>query len=341
MQKYHDLKYVGLISNQLQHFKIKKQNPYLATFRCPFCGDSQKKKFKTRGYFYEEEDHLQFKCHNCSKSMPFKTFLWNQDTKLYGEYKLDSIKDSPSKPIKQPHYAFFEKPKFSTGPLKTLKKISSLRETHGAKQYVVERKIPVDKHHTLYYCPKFYAWVNSIVPGKFSDKVLAYDEPRLIIPFLDQQGELFGFQGRSFRKNTDLRYITIMLDENKPKVFGLNTVDFTKPFFVVEGPIDSLFLPNCIAMAGSDVDLSLFPSEKMTVVYDNEPRNKEIILKMEKAIEQGYRVCVWPQTIEYKDINDMLMKGGMSSGQIRELISSNSSNGLRAKLALTVWKKCE
>jgi hypothetical protein len=159
--------------------------------------------------------------------------------------------------------------------LKDLKKVSQLKADHPVKQYIIKRQIPSDTHYKLFLCMKFKAWVNTMLPGKFEDT--ENDEPRLILPFLDQDKKLFGFQGRSFKK-TGIRYITIILDDEKPKIFGLDTMDPSKDIYVVEGPIDSLFLPNGIASAGGDLITPLnyldVQKDKFVVVYDNEPRNK-------------------------------------------------------------------
>jgi endonuclease V-like protein UPF0215 family len=178
-----------------------------------------------------------------------------------------------------------------------------------------------------------------MIPDKFNDKV--ENEPRLIIPFLDENKKLFGFQGRSFKKN-GLRYITIMLDESKPKIFGLDTVDRSSDIYLVEGPIDSLFIPNAIASAGSDLisqlQLTDLPKENMIVVYDNEPRNKEIVQKIEKTIEAGYRVCIWPISIEHKDINDMVL-AGYTPEQVKEIIDECTYSGPTARLHFAIWRK--
>jgi len=227
-------------------------------------------------------------------------------------------------------------------PLKQLKKISSFSPESVVKQYVMNRKIPTEYHYKLFFCKEFKKWVNSFISDKFDTESLTREEPRLIIPFLDKENKLFGFQGRSFKKTTALRYITIMLDEDKPKLYGLDTVDINKDIYVVEGPIDSMFLPNAIASAGSDITSNLnYVTEDMSkfiIVYDNEPRNKDINKKIARAIDSGYRVCIWPNSLELKDINDMHM-AGMSIQKIVDLIQQNTYNGLEAKLKFAMWKK--
>ena len=169
-------------------------------------------------------------------------------------------------------------------------------------------------------------------------------EQRIIIPFFDKNKQLITFQGRAFT-NTLLRYITIKMDEDSPKIFGLDRLDLEKQFYVVEGPFDSMFLPNCIAMAGSDVNLksqieisSALDKHTGTMVFDNEPRNAEIISRMEKVIDIGWNVCIWPESMKQKDLNDMTM-GGIQETKLIEIINTNTYFGLLAKTHLATWRK--
>ena len=89
-------------------------------------------------------------------------------------------------------------------------------------------------------------------PEKFQN--INIDYPRLVIPFFDKSGKMFAYQGRAFG-NEQPRYITLKLEDNKEKIYGLERIDFEDHVYVVEGPLDSLFLDNCLAVAGADLDL--------------------------------------------------------------------------------------
>ena len=328
-------KYVGLLSNRLERFTRVNQKTY--TFRCPICGDSKRNSYKTRGYIYQKQDRMLYFCHNCGASMSFGNFLKTIDHTLHNEYMQERFMEKQGNvQKKEPDITSFKKPVFQTNsPLKTLKKISGLEELHPAKRYVVKRKIPPRFHHKLYFCPKFKAWINTVIPGKFKGE--EGDEPRLIIPLIDKKNNVFGVQGRSFKPD-GIRYITIMFDENNPKVFGLDDIDYDKPVYVVEGPIDSMFLENAIAMAGSDLPFHYFDEfrkETLTFVYDNEPRNKQIVKRMEDVIERGYNIVLWPEDMEQKDINDMVLAGLNPMS----IIKQNTYSGLGAMMKLTQWKK--
>lgn len=333
-----DHKYINLLSSRLERFGRVNANTY--RFRCPICGDSQKDTRKTRGYVYMRKGTLKFFCHNCNASMGLPWFIKTLDPTLYTEYLKERMVENGHKDETQEFVDKMKTPVFikNTG-LKDLKKISQLRADHPVKEYVTKRLIPTDTHYKLFLTMKFKAWVNTMLPEKFED--LENDEPRLIIPFLDKDKNLFGFQGRSFKK-TGIRYITIILDEDKPKIFGLDTMDDTKDIYMVEGPIDSLFLPNGIASAGGDLISPLqqldVHKSKFVVVYDNEPRNKETIKKIEKAIDSGYRVCIWPTVLEQKDINDMVL-AGYTTDKVKEIIDDCTYSGPTARLHFALWRK--
>ena len=234
-----------------------------------------------------------------------------------------------------PDIGKFTQPKFMKGPspLKSLKKISSLKHDHPVKRFVDKRRIPSTLHFELFFAPKFYEWVNRIVPNKFPS--LKGDHPRLVIPFFDENNKMFAFQGRAFG-NEIPKYITIILDPDKNKIYGLNRLDSTKQIQVTEGPIDSMFLDNCVAVAGAD--FSGLPVDNTTIIFDNERRNVEILKQIEKTIDLGYNVVLWPDDVKEKDINDMIL-AGRTKEEVQSIINKNSYQGNMAKIRFTKWRK--
>jgi len=224
-----------------------------------------------------------------------------------------------------------EVPKFNkTNPLSKIKKVSQLKYDHPIKKYIEKRKIPTKHHYRLYFAKKFKTWINEIIPNKFEN--VGKDEPRLVIPFLDQHGKCFGVSARGFDPK-GIRYITIMFDE-RPKIFGLDTVNFAQPYYIVEGAIDSFFLENAIAMNGAEGNGNA-AGDNAIYVFDAEPRNKEIHKRMEKVIKAGYKVCIWPTDVPGKDINEIYLAGL----DPEKLIEDNTYQGLQAELKLSAWRK--
>lgn len=337
-----DLQHATQLSNRLERFKIKSTNPYKINFRCPFCGDSHKSKIKARGWLLEDpkDRNFHFYCHNCNLSYSFHNFLKAIDPMVYKDYitakYVDKVKTSNnySTPTLVDDSQFTTKTtRTFSDPLKKIKKISQLKYDHPVRQYIDKRRIPHNQHYRLYYVPKFMQWINTIIPDKFPNT--SKDHPRLIMPFIDENGKCFGVSGRGFDPN-GLRYITIMF-EDRPKIFGLDKVDFDKPYKIVEGAIDSLFVDNAVAMAGADGNVSgLKNLDNATFVFDNEPRNKEIHDRMSKIIRGGYSICIWPSNISQKDINDMYLHGITN---IDDIITQNTYRGLEANLKLATWRK--
>lgn len=337
-----DESYLRLASARLP--KFKQLGPHRFNARCPICGDSQRNRNKARFHAFEHTNKgsLVCYCFNCSYKASFDSFLKEIDPDLHKQYLLEKFRMNGDQPKAETSFKQ-EKPAFEIKPIKDLKKISQLKPEHPAKKYVEKRLIPSYVHYKLFYCPQFKKWANTKLPDKFDEDSLTRDEPRLILPFLTVDKKMYGFQGRSFDPNSEVKYITIMLDKTHPRIFGLDTADFEKRLYCVEGPIDSLFLSNAIASCGGDIDVELSlincSKENIVVVYDNEPRNKETVRKMSKAITKGFKVCIWPSELEQKDINDMI-KAGYTADEIETMIDKCTYKNLEAELVLTQWKRC-
>jgi len=209
-----------------------------------------------------------------------------------------------------------------------------LDENHPAVKFLLQRNLPRDAWNDIYFCPKFFEFSNTLIENKFPS--LDGDHPRMVIPFRNKDGEIFAYQGRAFGKEKQ-KYITIVLDKEHPKIFGMDRVDTTNVFYVVEGPIDSLFIQNSVAVAQSDLRLPDY-KDKAVLVPDNEPRNKEVCRQIDKFIQEDYSVVIWPKGIKEKDINDMILSG-ITSAEIMGIIHSNTHKGLQAQTVFNSWKR--
>jgi transcription elongation factor Elf1 len=317
-----DSKYIGLISSRLQKFKRVKADLY--NFRCPICGDSQKNKSKTRGYLYSVKADMNFRCHNCGASMTFSNFLKEMDPIIHKQYVFERFKGGKTgrgTVVEEPKFNF-EQPKFK--PKLDLPKAS---ENPDAKKYLESRKLDPDK---FYYTDRFKHWSNTH-KETFDD--VRYDEPRIIIPLI-YRNNVVGFQGRSLGPNK-VKYITVMLNDDAPKIYGLDSIRTGIPVYVTEGPFDSTFISNSIAMCGADGDVGKWGVGSPVWIYDNEPRSKEIVARIFRTIDRGESVVIWPTNIGEKDINDMVLAGH----DVQSVVESNVYSGLKAKLQFNTWKK--
>jgi transcription elongation factor Elf1 len=325
-----DVKYINLISSRLSKFKKVKANLY--NFRCPICGDSQKQKNKARGYLYQVKNNTNYKCHNCGISISFSSFLKDLDPETHKQYVFEKFKDGKSGKNFQTESPedIFERLKSSKPNFKRNVAIDlpDAFSVDVSRDYLETRAIFKGKY---FYAKNFQEFVNSIKPDTFPNT--KYGEQRIVIPLV-RNNKLIGVQGRAISTNP-IKYLTIMLDEDAPKIYGLDTINKELPVYVVEGPFDSSFINNSVALCGSDGDICDLEGNTKVFVYDNEPRNKEIVSRIERCIEQGERVVIWPSHIRDKDINDMVLSGH----DVQKIVESNVYQGLQAKLKFTTWKK--
>lgn len=261
---------------------------------CPFCESKEAFKFR-------EKKTWMFLCHDCQRYMPFdKTGIKDNGPSITSHSNVDY-----------------------SSLLGLCVRVDNLEPSHKFRKYCEYRKIPLDK---VYYTNQFNELSNYAGTP-------VQDKERLVLPFFDEDGKLFAVQGRSLEKD-QIRYITLMFDKTKDKIFGLESADTTRDFFVLEGPIDSFFVKNAVAMAGSDVSLNKYISNAI-ICYDNEPRSNEIVSKMKKSLEDGYRIVIWPDSIKQKDANEMVLNGI----DVDHIIQNNIYSGLSGLLHLNTWKK--
>ena len=348
MSLWIDVKYANMIGPRLRNFKHKSE--FLWNYSCCVCGDSKTHRAKARGYIYHVKGSLFVKCHKCGYSTNLGNFIKFVDPVLHSEYVLEKYKEGVT-PTVMPVRAKAKhdltklpeifKPKLTDAVLDRLKRLDNLPPEHPAVKYVLKRQIPKKYLNLLYFAPRFMTYTNSVVPNKFKQEVVKeHEHPRLIIPYFNKHGKCFAFQGRAFGKE-DPKYYTIKVDDTEEKIFGLDRIDYSKRVYITEGPLDSLFIPNAIAVSGSSFNTPTVCALKTnaTVVYDNEPRSKELTKLIKKTIEDGFSVCLWPDSIDQKDINEMVL-AGKTPEQILDIIDNNTYSGAIAMLKFTTWRKC-
>lgn len=336
MSLFLDVQYLNEISYRFE--KFTKKGPYLYNLRCPICGDSSRNKHKARGYFYQGKDGLSFKCHNCGATRSFGSMLQEYEPLAYRRYKVEKFKQAQPIQVAPKKMEPVEKP-LSMDDFEFLTPVLNLPKNHESKKYLFERMIPLQYWRLFWYVEKtrFLNALSDKYIGKYSS-----EEPRLVIPFFGPNKELLGVTCRSFEVNPRTRYLSLKLvDDETSMIFGQERFDRTLPGYVVEGPIDSLFLPNCLANGNASLYQigDVVDKSKTTLVFDNQPRNKDVCLQINRAINKGYRVTMWPDSIEAKDINEMVMSG-LSQEDILYMIEKNSYSGLTAQVHMKQWRKC-
>lgn len=312
-------------------------------FSCPICGDSAKARHKARGYIYLKKGEYLYHCHNCPITMKFTTFLRNHVTSLYEDYIRHVIEytmgDKKKEEVVVPQTTVIENPNsytFDLGHYNCVE-VEALDRDHPCIQYLIKRKIPEYVWDRLLYTEDFSELY--YLDRRYSNTKKVH-EPRLVIPFIDNNGHLIALQGRAIVDHSKLRYITVRLTDD-PLLYGLDEIDASEKVHVTEGPIDSFFLPNAIAVAGGHLSRAKeFVDPATTIIVpDNERRNSNIIKTLEEAVELGFSVCLWPIDINQKDVNSMIIDGGYSVDELVSIIDANTSQGFEAKLLLSQWRR--
>lgn len=342
MAIYIDNKYVRLISSRLRNFKQKKDGLY--NFSCPFCGDSKKNLLKARGYIFQKGTDLYYRCHNCGVGTNVAGLLKCVDASLHSEYVLERYKSGQTNnghtansilQITTPKFGRVEKQKV----FEHAEWCDKLPPGHFCLEYLERRRVPKEHYKLLLFTNKYRQFVNTLLPN--NDKQLT-DDARLVIPFYDENDDLIAISGRALEtSDKTLRYVTIRTNDSQNKlVYGKDRINLQEKVYLVEGPIDSLFLNN--ALASGDANLALtaqdIKANNLVLIFDNEPRNREIVKMMERAIKLNHNIVIWPKNISGKDINEMVMSG-ISAGEIESIISSNTFSGLRAQMNFNLWKR--
>ena len=337
-----DSKYIRLVSFRLRNFKQKKD--YLWNFSCPICGDSQKNKLKARGYVFQKGTDLFYTCHNCGIGLSLGNFLKHIDPTVHKEYVLERYTSGKSNNssfantvlnISPPKFDKVEKQKV----FEHAEWCDKLPSGHYCLEYLSKRQIPKEFYSKLLFTQHYKQFVDILIPNHGKQIV---DDARLVIPFYNEYNDLIAVSGRALEtSDKTLRYVTIRTEESDKKlVFGMDRIKLSEPVYIVEGPIDSLFIKNCIASGDANLSLTAqnISAGKKILIFDNEPRNKEIVKMMQDAIKSGHNVVIWPDKIQGKDINEMILNGN-SPTEIERIISSNTKSGLEAQTAFVFWKK--
>lgn len=341
MSTWIDLKYINQISHRLERFSWVRPSK-VARCRCPICGDSFTDKTKTRGYFLVNSDVTVFYCQNCNANLPFSKFLEYHFQHEFQEYKMEVFAENrpfQSRTVKQEEFKIDATPVFA--PKEFLRqhcvKVGDLPKNHPVNQYLERRRI---RFTDLWYTERFGDTVCEFEEVYRSQNIP--NEPRLVIPYRNPDGSLNGFQGRALGKSK-LRYITIKKETVPDIIFGMDRVNFSKTVFVLEGALDATFIPNSIAVNGSSLQRlnNMFTQEqleKCVFMFDNEPRNPQIVGNMKKLMEMGHRVVVWCRETP-KDVNEMILSG-MTMRELVELIRDSIESGLSGLMKLAMWKRC-
>jgi len=343
---YIDRKYLLFISPRLDRFKEKKTD--LFNFRCPFCGDSKKSKIKARAYIYRGGNDYFFRCHNCHVSTTFNSFLKHMDAQQYKAYCMENYVERDNKFVKHDTPNIKE---MLTGPKPAnrfkkiidldIPSINDLPKEHYARVYIENRRIPAFFWSEIFYTDYFKDFLDKNFPDH-GKKDLPND-PRLILLYTTPDQTITTVAGRSLEPDNRIRYISVKVTDDK-KVFGIHHLVPNQKVYITEGQFDSMFLPNAVASGDANLRgmaeyLKTLGHHNLVLVFDNQPRNKDVVREVGYAIEENRAVVLLPYDPNSKDINEMI-RMGMSKKEVRDLIDSHTYQGLMSNMKFIEWRKC-
>lgn len=330
MSRYLDDKYIGQVCFSFRNFKRKSSSLY--NFACPYCNEGSSRT-KTRGFLFVKEGDWRFFCHNCSVSRQFKTFLKEQNPLLYKEYLMEVLAEK--KDTKEVSFETLESIFKNDSRVEELDNLlvrcDNLSSKHTANQYLIKRHILKD--YDRFYYSSNLSILKQVFPGY--EDVKFFDEDRIVFPVRNKQSKLIGVVCRAISDKSKLRYVNLRRSD-ETLLFNIENINFSELKYVVEGPIDSLALPNCVAAIGSDLMKCVDVFDKNTVyIFDNQPKNREVVKKMEYLATKGVKMVVWPSSLEEKDINEMINE----EIDPLEIINTHTYSGLTLSLKIKEWKK--
>jgi hypothetical protein len=335
-------KYANAISSRLRNFKNLGNDGF--RFSCPLCGDSKKNKYKARGHIYRKKDQFFYRCFNCNVSTTFESFLKQVAPDLNNEFRYERFaamrEDRKTFEVEQEIEAMDERNDRLNNLSfeKIIYPIYSLHDNHKAKLYVQKRKIPFLNWKYLYYTDDFKKVALELDPIKA--KNMPDNDERVVIATLDRDDKIMGVAARSLDPKNEKKYVHLKASDKYPKLFGMDRIkNFNGTSFVFEGAFDSLFFDNSLATCDSDLAYANIYYKDIILVHDNEPRNANIVRNVKRCIENGFRVCIWPSDNSFKDVNEMIVDGGMYIEDIRKIMLDNTFEGMRAELAFGRWNK--
>jgi len=272
---------------------------------CPSCREGKSWGKKKRLYYIVKEDYLY--CQNCGRSWKPINWIIEQSGQSYHEIMEEAKGFDSSIGVKTRKY---EKSPAGTLPEDSINLFDNTQLTYykdnkvvqDALQYIITRRLntAINKPRALFISVKDFI-----------------HKDRLIIPFYDANNQIEFYQTRAIYKKDEINRPKYLSKQGANKsIFGIRNIDPNLEYlFVLEGPIDSMFIVNGIAVGGVSLsekqETQLEKYKFMTKIWilDNQLDNKEVKDKMNELIDKGEKVFIWPKELkDYKDVNEICQK---------------------------------
>ena len=336
-----DQKYINFVISRLDQGSKIKQNEWVA--RCPVCGDSKKSQFKRRFHISFAKGEYLCHCFNCDYAASFYGFLKDYFPDLYKDYKFEKIKEDgigSKRPKRKKSNSTSKVLLESSGPSK-VNGLIKIRKGDLAYTYLESRHVQEYVNKYFFYTDNFQEFIN-----KFRKDKEVFDGPSIVVPLLDFNKQVIGFQARvlpKYQNKARQRYYTIRIKDESRVMFVPLHVDLSKRFYVVEGIFDALMLPNAIANLSSALhSLKKHMPEEIqknaVYFYDNEPRHKEIMRLLKKTARKDC-VVIPDNKMSTKDLNEWIVSGKISKQKLAKYVQKRTFCPPKSLLVLVNYVK--
>lgn len=295
--------------------------------KCNVCGDSDKDVYKKRGFLLKTSDPWVYYCHNCNESTTVVKWMKEHFPVNYKNLMTDIIRYNKShNPNFEDNYNFKRKTSGSERDEKEdVKPFRPLTEFEDCVEYCESRKIPREVYEKWYYSPS----------GIYNGRII-------VCFYRDGKKKPYYFQARAFNNKNGVKYLSRFGDHNS--IYNYFNVDPDKPVIILEGPIDSIFVENSIAVTGlklKDEKLKKFP--KRYFILDNDKSGyKEAV----KLLQKRCWVFNWKKFLKdhpcdgsVKDVNDFILKNKEGIERLTwDLVEPYFTKNIVDKIFFT-WKK--
>lgn len=291
-----------------------KRNRYANTYQgsCPMCREGASWLKKQRFFFIPKKNLIY--CHNCGYSAnPLK---WVSD--VTGTTINEVLKDSGDIVV-EINITEEKKTKIEseTLPKDCINIFDPKQVAYYKDNKIIQKSIEFVKNRLL---DKAINRPRALYVS-LTDRV---HKNRLIIPFYDENEKIVYYQSRTILETDNLykpRYMSKIGSDKT--IFNINQIDSNMDHvFIFEGPINSCFLKNGIAIGGiqessyqlftncQEEQMNKYPFHKRIWVLDSQWIDKAAFNKTKKLLELKEKVFMWPKEIGKicKDFNDIALK---------------------------------
>lgn len=321
-------------------------------FRCPICGDSKKNKFLRRGYVLYNKGMWVYVCQNECGKMGFLSFLKEYHNAVYKKaifhaFSKDRSKFTPAidkRTIAEKTFIPTGEAVFKPGELISI--MDNHPKAMQGLQWAMSRQIRKSVYERWFVCLSGEEFLDRDPVGNYVYNENGFPKgneykDRIIIPYYRFGGKWSQFDARALNPNALVRYKNLQGVEREP--YNIDWLDVTKPFFLLEGSINSTFIQNSVAFGGTKHFLSLLEehpeikeyAHNCTVIWDNDAAGYD---ELSKSIGLGFKWFNWSTIVPSEqfiakpdgshriinDINDLVLYTDITLRDCNEYIDINS-----------------